>query len=188
MNLVRAAVPVVTMAALLTLVGCAAPAPAPAPATSSAPAPSPTPTSKSTPFAIDCEDLVPAPIVTALSSDLALRSDFTPAPGSNAATIVAAGGTACSWTNADASQELTVAVAQPGDIAATEKQLAGTSTPTSAFGTGDVTGFFKSAPGTVGDAEVIAGSYWVSATSTAFTADTVAVPVIQGVLQALPSA
>ena len=178
-------VPALAAATLLALVGCAAPAPAPAP-TAAGPSnisPAQPSTPSTTALSIPCDDLVQSSILSALSPELAPTTDFTPLLGSHAATIAAQGGTACSWTSSDGTQSLVVAVAKPHSTDEAIKNLNSGSQPTDAFGTGDVTGYFNAD----GDAEVIAGPYWISAVSTLFTSAASAQPVILSVQQAVPS-
>jgi hypothetical protein len=140
---------------------------------------------------IDCEELVSDVVMNAFAPGFTADASFTPAPGSNAAMIVAINGVACGWTNETTGKHITLALAKPStqSVSAIEKEIASQSSPTDVFGTApDVTGFFSVMNG-VGDGEATlgGGSYWVSVSSSLFSVPQDASALLASVAQALPS-
>lgn len=172
------------------LVACAptpAPAPAPAPAEPSAPstpAPPAKPTDSGTAVGFTCDEALPLAVLADLPGAWAPTANYTPTAGSNAARAAGMDGIACGYTNTSG-QSLEVGIAEPSaqTLASIKEQVSASSTVTEAFGT---TGYFT-VTGGAGDAEVFPATYWISAVSPAFAADTDAKSIISSAIQVLPA-
>lgn len=139
---------------------------------------------QSTPVTIECNALINPQAVYDYNPNYGLQPSFTPAAGSDVATVLANQGVACSWVNQTSGETFVVAVAQlaAADLASIQSGLAQTSSPAS--GLGDSA--FFTASGGMGVAEVFQGSYWLVATSPSFYEITDATLLIDAALTALP--
>lgn len=136
----------------------------------------------STPVTIDCNTLVTPQVVYDYNPNYGNQPDFTPAAGSDVATIAANQGVACNWVNQTSGVTFQVAVAQlAADDLATVR--AGLPSGTAVSGAGDAAYF--SASGGVGVAHVFSGPYWIVATSPAFYEFVEVQPIVKGALAAL---
>ncbi|UFS58171.1 hypothetical protein [Subtercola endophyticus] len=123
-----------------------------------------------------------ADIDTALPT-WAVQPNLTPGPGTAAAAATSIGGVGCVLSDA-AGDSLVVGVAKvtPDSISDLKSFLeANGSAPTTDFGTD---GYFDKA---TGDAELIGGPFWVSASSDTFDSSAQANQVLTAILQTLPS-
>jgi len=136
----------------------------------------------STPVTIDCNALVTPQVVYDYNPNYGNQPDFTPAAGTDVATIAANQGVACNWVNQTSGVTFQVAVAQlAADDLATVR--AGLPSGTSVSGAGDAAYF--SASGGVGVAHVFSGPYWIVASSPAFYEFVEVQPIVKGALAAL---
>ena len=159
---------------------------------SSAPAPTatesatPTPTSTAAPITvgkpvtIDCNTLVTPDAIYAYNPNFGLSESYTPAAGTEAATIVEAKGLACQWVNQTSGELVQVAVANlPSDkLTALKNNYVMNSNSVPTYG---VEGYFKVVD-TLGQAEAFSGPYWISATSDAFYEPGDAQPIVEAAL------
>lgn len=183
-------------AAVLLLGGCAPEStvdPSTAP-TESTTGPSPTGTPQpdgsaapaepvaATPVSIGCNDLVDLQTVYDFNPNYGNQPDFTPRAGSTAATIAASNGTVCNWVNQTSGETFIVAVAQPSpdELGALK---AAASSGSAASGVGDVAYFSTS--GSMGEAQVFSGPYWLVASSAAFYDFETAQPLLTAAVSAL---
>lgn len=136
----------------------------------------------STPVTIDCNTLVSPQVVYDYNPNYGNQPDFTPAAGTDVATIAANQGVACNWVNQTSGVTFQVAVAQlaADDLASVR---AGLSSGSSVSGVGDAAYF--SASGGVGVAHVFSGPYWIVASSPAFYEFVEVQPIVKGALAAL---
>src|SRR5690554_8028618 len=136
----------------------------------------------STPVTIDCNALVTPQVVYDYNPNYGNQPDFTPAAGTDVATIAANQGVACNWVNQTSGVTFQVAVAQlAADDLATVR--AGLPSGTSVSGAGDAAYF--SASGGTGVAHVFSGPYWIVASSPAFYEFVEVQPIVKGALAAL---
>jgi hypothetical protein len=137
---------------------------------------------KSTPVTIGCNTLVTPQVVYDYNPNYGNQPDFTPAAGTDVATIAANQGVACNWVNQTSGVTFQVAVAQlaADDLASVR---AGLSSGTAVSGVGDAAYF--SASGGVGVAHVFSGPYWIVASSPAFYEFVEVQPIVKGALAAL---
>ncbi|HEU4808249.1 MAG TPA: arginyl-tRNA synthetase, partial [Homoserinimonas sp.] len=135
-----------------------------------------------TPVTIDCNTLVSPQAVYDYNPNYGYQPDFTPAAGSDVATIVANQGVACNWVNQTSGVTFVIAVAQlaAGDLAGIRDGLPDSSRVS---GIGDAAYF--SASGGLGVAQVFSGPYWVVATSPAFYEMADPRPILDAALAAL---
>jgi hypothetical protein len=136
----------------------------------------------STPVTIDCNTLVSPQVVYDYNPNYGLQPDFTPAAGTDVATIVANQGVACNWVNQSSGVTFVVAVAQ---LAADDLATVRSGLPSSAAVSGIGDAAYFQASGGVGVAQVFAGPYWVVATSPAFYEVVEPKPLLEGALAAL---
>ncbi|MEX1079322.1 MAG: arginyl-tRNA synthetase [Homoserinimonas sp.] len=136
----------------------------------------------SVPVSIDCNKLVSPQVVYDYNPNYGHQPDFTPAPGTDVATIEANQGAVCNWVNQSSGVTFEVAVAQlAADDLATVRE--GLPSNTAVSGIGDAAYF--AASGGVGVAQVFSGPYWIVATSPAFYEIVEPRPLLQGALTAL---
>ncbi len=139
------------------------------------PAPTETPEPDPTPLTVSCTDLVPLDVLYSFNPNYGTDPNYSPAAGSEAAQMAAAGGLACGWINQSSSEEIEIAVAKLDDAAlgaAYDKAMAD-STPVPLFG---MEGFFTFTP-----------QYWLVARSTAFVEATDAQDLVNTALKNLPA-
>ena len=158
------------------------PSATPTPTASETPEPTATqaPISVGNPISIDCNTLVDPDAIYDFNPNLALSASYTPAAGSEAATIVEAKGLACAWINQTSGEIVEVAVADlPSDkLTDLKNNFVMTSNPVPTY---KVEGYFT-IDGSVGRAEAFNGPYWISATSDAFLEPGDAEPIIKAAL------
>ncbi len=179
-----AALAIVPLVALV--VACAATQPAPVtpapepPAVPSEPSGGDTPAAgpSGSPVGFTCAEAIPSGTVGSWAVDSAA---FTPAEGSDAAQAVAFGGIACRYLDS-AGDTLVVGIAQPSadSVASLKSDAAETGTASSDLG--GQAAYFSD-----GVAQVFAATYWISAESSTFTADSDAARVTQQIIQVLPA-
>lgn len=189
---------VVTGALALSLSACTGPSPTgpdasttPSAAASTTPeataTAAPTPDLVSTPFTVDCDDLLDAgslssyyPALTPVPAD-DVRGDES-RDGEALEVVARADGTTCTWQDADGAT-ITVGVARFDDESLNElaNDLVATSNSVPTFG---VEGYFDT-PGGVGTAEAFSSPAFVVARSTTFLEPGDAEPVVSGVVSAL---
>lgn len=175
---------------LVGLVACApdaAPVPDPTtpPATNSS-TPEPTSTAVEpvgTPVTVSCDELVSAQTMYDYNSNFGLLSDFTPAVGTLAASIVADSGVACRWVNQTSGETIDVAVANPpkAQLTARKNELVTSSNSVPTYG---VEGYFQ-VNGEIGEAEAFSDPYWIVVTSNYFGEPGDATPIVRAVIDAL---
>jgi hypothetical protein len=102
------------------------------------------------------------------SGNFALDVSYSPATGSAAADVVAAGGLACSWINLTSAETVDIAVAAPGDAALEKANSTAAATGADAAEIAPDTYF--SVSGAVGHVDSFVGRYWITADSTWFGA------------------
>jgi hypothetical protein len=169
----------------------ASPSASPSPSSSSTSSPAPTgtaaPVPQSAPIDVACDELVTPQAIYDYNPNFGLDKGFTPASGSFAGEIEAAGGLVCSWLNQTSGDSITVAVAQLPDEALTtlKSGFVTTSTAVPAYGAPPVEGYFQVA-GASGEAQVFSGPYWVNAVSASFYEPGDAQPIVAAALAALP--
>jgi hypothetical protein len=156
-------------------------------ASSSAPEPTPSTTAANenpgTPINLSCSELVSPQDIYDFNPNFALIDSAEAAPGSQAARALDFLGLACTWVNESSGETLTISAANLTPEALTEigNELVSSSNSVPTY---DVEGYFQLV-GNVGEAEVVSGSYWVTATSTAFFEPGDAAPVIAAALSGL---
>ncbi|MCU1439976.1 MAG: arginyl-tRNA synthetase [Rhodoglobus sp.] len=143
----------------------------PTPSATATQVPTPTPTTSpsagpdAVPLSIPCAELITPDAMYAYSPAFALV-DQAPASGSLADRALDYQGTACTWVNESSGETIVISVAQlsDGTLAALRSELDASSTPVTAFG---VDGYFDIVGG-AGEAQVLSGPYWLTATSPVF--------------------
>jgi hypothetical protein len=131
--------------------------------------PSTTPTAEPGGAAIDvsCSQLVSDEVVYEWGSgNFALDPTYVPAPGSSAASAVAADGVACGWVNLTSGVTVAISAANlsADALATVTSDLAANSAAAPGLGAG---GYFATNGG-VGRADVLDGSLWINAESVWF--------------------
>ncbi|ROS54665.1 hypothetical protein [Frigoribacterium sp. PhB24] len=189
---------VVTGALALSLTACTAPSEATPSRTPTAggqasatadstPTATPTPDLVSTPFTIDCDDLLDAgslstwyPGLTAVTDDRASGDESR--DGEALRQVADADGTTCTWQDSSGAT-VTVGVAHfdADSLDELANELVATSNSVPTFG---VEGYFDT-PGEIGTAEAFASPAFVVARSTTFLEPGDAEPVVSAVLSAL---
>ncbi|MGV8969481.1 MAG: hypothetical protein ACOH1J_03435 [Microbacteriaceae bacterium] len=183
---------VLALAGVLTAssVACASDEPKPTAspdsvATESAPTPTATPAVENpgTPIAIGCDALVSPQTIYDLNPNFGLDPTQVPPAGSQGATIAGYQGLTCIWINETSGEKLTVAAAQlPAEVlTGIGNNLVETSNSVPTYG---VEGYFQLV-GEAGEAEAIAGSFWVVAVSTSFYEPGDAAPIMAAALSGL---
>jgi hypothetical protein len=163
-------------------------APTPSETASSTPTSTPTPTEnpvdKGTPIKLGCNDLISAQDMYDYNPNFSLTDDYSPASGSDAATIVNDyQGVACRWVNDSSGEKLDIAVASLQDYTLTDLKNGLVSTSTS-VPTYDVEGYFTTVK-KIGQADAFSDPYWISADSDYFLEPGDASPLIANVIAAL---
>jgi hypothetical protein len=161
-------------------------------ATSTTPTAEPTETAapepQSTPVGIDCNELISLDAMYKdINPNFGLSESFVPEKGSDAAEIVAADGLACSWVNQSSGESVVVAVANFTDdekLTELKNHFVTSSRAVPTFGKPPVEGYFQ-VNGSVGEAQVFSGPYWVSTVSSIFYEPGDALPVVQAALAGL---
>ena len=158
--------------------------------TSATPTPTATPTPEPTatqapvtvgkPVTIGCNTLVSPDAMYAFNPNYGLSESYTPAAGTEAATIVEAKGLACQWVNQTSGEVVQVAVADlPSDkITALKNNFVMNSNSVPTYG---VEGYFQ-VEDVLGEAEAFSGTYWISASSDAFYEPGDAQPIVEAAL------
>jgi hypothetical protein len=137
------------------------------------------PAPDSIPVTIGCNDLISLDAMYAVNPNFGLSESFVPEKGSDAADMVAAGGLACSWVNQTSGEAVVVSVAS-----FTDAKLTTLKNDFVTYGKPPIEGYFQ-LEGSVGEAEVFSGPYWLSAVSTGFLEPGDAQPVVQAALTGL---
>jgi hypothetical protein len=156
------------------------------PTATSSPTPTPTPTPsaapEAVPLSIPCAELITPDAMYAYSPAFALV-DEAPESGSLAARALEYQGTACTWVNESSGETIVVSVAQLSDTAIAELrgELEATNTPVTVFG---VDGYFDTVAG-AGEAQVLSGPYWLTATSPVFLEAADVQALVEAALSAL---
>jgi len=160
-----------------------------APPTTATATPTPEPTKTQAPITvgspvtIDCNTLITPDAIYAFNPNYGLSESYTPAAGTEAATIVAAKGLACQWVNQTSGELVQVAVANlPSDkLTALKNNFVMNSNSVPTYG---VEGYFTApvALGEMGVAEAFSGAFWISASSNAFDEPGTAQPIIEAAL------
>jgi hypothetical protein len=132
------------------------------------------------PVTIDCNTLVTPDAMYAFNPNYGLSESYTPAAGTEAATIVEAKGLACEWVNQTSGEVVQVAVADlPSDkVTALKNNFVMNSNSVPTYG---VEGYFEVVD-TLGVAEAFSGSHWISASSDAFYEPGDAQPIVEAAL------
>lgn len=148
------------------------------------PTPEPTatqaPVTVGKPVTIDCNTLVSPDAMYAFNPNYGLSEGYTPAAGTEAATIVEAKGLACQWVNQTSGEVVQVAVANlPSDkLTALKNNFVMSSNSVPTYG---VEGYFQ-VKDVLGIAEAFSGGYWISASSDAFYEPGDAQPIVEAAL------
>ena len=169
------------LAVTVALAGCAAASSGSGSGqTTAAPAPA---ASGATPFTFPCDSLVDGPTLAAFDTGMTAVSTLTVDGATSAGKIQGLGGTVCEWADPSGGT-LIVAVAQldAATLKSTEASVSAVAEPAS-VAEGSIPSYFT---GHEVDAFTETG-FWVSATSSLFTAAADANPIFDDVLQALPS-
>jgi hypothetical protein len=169
------------------------------PGAHSSPAPTHSAGSKSTPTApkstggtpvtLTCDQILSASQLYAFNPNFGVDPNYAPTAASLPATIVGDHGVSCGWLNQSSGDVLQIAVGEPpsGDLDNLKDSAIGSSNPVPTYGVPpQVEGYFAMR-GTSGEVQVFTGKYWVVSTSTAYQEPGDAAPVMQSVLQNLPS-
>lgn len=121
------------------------------------------------PVTLGCDQIVPLADVTRFDAALSPVTDYSPAAGSPAATIVSLQGVACAWAAAGGSDRVEVAVAQmsPADVEARKNAMVSESKQVPTFNPAADEGYFR-VDGTAGRADAFVGDYWIVAASPLF--------------------
>jgi hypothetical protein len=131
------------------------------------PAPTATPSAEpdAVPLSIACAELITPDEMYAYNPSFALI-DEAPPSGSLGARALDYDGTACTWVHESSGTTIVISVAQLSQaaLAGLRSELDASSTPVTAFG---VDGYFD-VVGAAGEAQVLSGPYWLTATSPAF--------------------
>ncbi|MGB4778200.1 hypothetical protein [Microbacterium sp.] len=202
---IRPRVAAMAFVAVLTvpfaLAGCAStptpthtPTPTPTPNTKTQTAPAPAPSSETpqpqpepTAATFTCDELVPVSLLNStFGGSFTAQTPPAATDGSAVAQIIAAGGTACAWSN-DSGQQVALAAGQfeADVIQAGESAAARAGEQTDAFGS-DLTAYASGQGGTTIDVFSEIGA-WVHTESVLFTSPAVAGPIVTSVMQELPS-
>jgi hypothetical protein len=142
-----------------------------------------TPENPGTPIDLDCDSFISSQALYDFNPNFGLADTATVAPGSQAARALDYSGIACTWVNETSGEELTVSAALLPEDVLTEigNALVSSSNSVPTYG---VEGYFQML-GELGEAEMIADTYWVAATSTAFFEPGDAQPIMAAALAGL---
>jgi len=133
---------------------------------------------------VSCDDLISAQDMYDYNSNFSLTDDYSPAAGSDAATIVNDyQGVACRWVNDSSGEKIDIAVASLQDYTLTDLKngLINSSTSVPTY---DVEGYFTTVK-KIGQADAFSDPYWISADSDYFLEPGDASPLIADVVAAL---
>ena len=191
----RTASAVLALAAVAVLAGCSAGAKPTAtphasgagtPAAVRTPTPTPTPTMPPTPVALGCDQIVTPEQLKAYSQEATLAQGYTPKAGTLEKKIADWQGATCAWQTANGAV-IEIAVARPpkDQLENLKNDAITVAQPVPTYGTPPIEGYFK--PGTSGQVQIFRGSYWVVAESTAFFEPGDPAPLMQDVLENIPS-
>lgn len=181
---------------LIGLAGCAPAATSPTVTATSTPSvvatPTPTPTQSASaaasdidgiPVTMGCRDLVSDQQIYNYNPNFSLKANYTPAPGSLAASVALQNGVACAWVNQTSGELIELAVANLPAAHSTRLKndlvMSSKSVPTY-----NVEGYFK-LNGTSGEAQAFADPYWIVTTSKVFFEPGDAAPIMADVLKSL---
>jgi len=180
------------LAVAVLLAGCTTPDPAPttAPPTpgdtgSPTPEPSETPAAPTpTPVDIPCDSLVTAQAMYDFNPNFSLIDSWTPAAGSPAADAVDAEGVACRWQNDTSGEVIDVSVASfdPATLETLANDAYTNSTMVPTYGVDEA---YFAVTGSVGEAIVFDGPYWIVVSSSYFLEPGDAEPIVASVLAGL---
>ena len=167
----------------LVLAGCAQ-TPTPTPTETSAPSPT---TPPSDPTALTCDEIAPVSVLdSALGDSFTLNNAFVPQTGSAGAELAAAGGAACEWTDGSGATVLVAAgEPSPSVVEAAKSEASRAGTITDVFGA-SLTAYVSGDGGSTIDV-FSEGGAWVQTTSSLYSTPSDAKPIIEQVMQALPS-
>lgn len=148
----------------------------------SEPTPTPTPTATgptSFPVALTCDQLLTPDQLYAFNPNYSPTPGYAPVAGTDGATIASLQGVACSWVNQSSNDSIEIAAAHlaPVDIENLQNQLVLSTPSVPTYGGVD---YFVN-DGTVGEANVFSGEYWIVARSVEFFEPGDAVGLIQAV-------
>jgi len=133
---------------------------------------------------VSCEDLVSAQTVYDFNPNYGLIAGFSPIAGSPQAQAVRDGGVACEWMNQTSGDTIVLGVSSPGETVLAElTKSAASGTPVAGIGEAA----YFSTEGGAGRMDAFGATYWVVATSVAFSAPGDAQTFVASALQALPS-
>jgi hypothetical protein len=136
-----------------------------------------------------CDTILSPSQLYSFNPNFGADPDYSPASGSLPATIVGDKGVSCGWLNQSSGDKLQVAIAElPSAQLTTLKNAAiGSSNPVPTYGVPpQVEGYFTMR-GNTGEVQAFTGNYWVVSMSTAYQEPGDAAPVMQSVLQNLPT-
>jgi len=183
-SLAAAAIAVIALAGCVPSDGDAPPTSSPGASgdPSTQPTPGATDTPTGTPITASCDDLVSPDTLFVYNPNFS-TVDFTPSPGTPAASALTYQGVACRWQNATSGENIDVSVADLDDDTLTALKNA-------AFADSEmVPTFGEEAYFTVDDeagtAQVFQGSYWIVAQSPVFFEPGDATEIVQSVIDAL---
>jgi hypothetical protein len=161
--------------------------PSQSPTTSAAPSAAPTPAS--TPVALTCNQLITPDQIYAFNPNFGTDPGYAPKAGSLAAKVVAYKGLACGWLNQTSGDVIEIAVARPAasELTSLKNTAVTNSQSVPTYGTPpQVDEAYFAMQGQAGEVQVFRGSYWITASSTAFAEPGDPAPLIQNVLDNLP--
>lgn len=148
----------------------------PTPSVSPSTSPEPTAGSGGTAIGVDCLDLVSLDTMYQFDPNFGLDDSYSPASGTPGATAVADSGIACGWVQQTSGETIEISAAQPSADQLVELMAAAGA---------DVTGAAFSTSGGKGIAQQFAGPYWVTASSSYFTAAADAQPLVDSAVAAV---
>ncbi|WP_223695038.1 iron ABC transporter ATP-binding protein [Leifsonia poae] len=155
--------------------------------TNTTPTPTPTPSDPPTPLAIPCDQVITPDQLYAFNPNFGTDPGYAPKASTLEQQVADWKGTTCAWLNQTSGETIEIAVAKPPASAMEGLKNAAvtTSQPVPTYGVPPaVEGYFK--PGTAGEVQIFTGSYWIVATSTAFSEPGDPAPLMQNVLANLP--
>lgn len=152
------------------------------------PSVTPTPTDPPTPVGLTCEQVVTPEQLQASMPSYAADPGYAPKAGSLEKRIADWQGVACAWHDKTSGDVIQVAVARPpaSALEGLKNSAITASNPVPTYGVPpQVEGYF--APGSSGQVQIFRGSYWIVADSTVFQEPGDAAPLMEKVLESVPS-
>lgn len=150
--------------------------------------PTSTPTEPPTPVTMNCNAVVTADQMHSFNPNFGTDPSYAPQKGSLEKQIADWKGTVCGWLDPSNKETIAIAVGKPpaNELEGLKNTAVTESKPVPTYGIPPtVEGYFN--PGTAGEVQIFTGEYWIVATSTAFFEPGDPAPLMQNVLDNLPS-